>query len=121
MTQALDVCHALFFTCLEGSLAQHGSRWGLQMMPSLVGVFKGVVGANGVARHSGSVFGGYNILRAFSRGMGRADAYFHAVFAGILVLGFVVAAPAADALWESLNEGVRQHLAPTVFQSAPFL
>lgn len=39
--------------------------------------------------------------------MGRADAYFHAGFAGILVLGFVVVAPAADALWERLNRGVR--------------
>lgn len=39
--------------------------------------------------------------------MGRADMCFHAAFAGILVMGFVVVAPLADSLWERKNEGVR--------------
>lgn len=55
----------------------------------------------------GGVFSTFNLFRGFSRGMGRADAYFHAGFAGILVLGVVFIAPAADALWEGLNHGVR--------------
>ena len=53
------------------------------------------------------MFGSFNLFRSFTRGMGRADAYFHAGFAGILVLGIVVVAPAADALWERLNRGGR--------------
>ncbi len=56
---------------------------------------------------AGTVFSAFNVLRGFSRGIGRADAYFHAGFAGILVLGVVFVAPAVDAVWEGLNRGVR--------------
>ena len=55
---------------------------------------------------AGAVFGSFNPLRAFLRGMGRTDAYFHAAFGAILVAGFVFVAPAVDSLWEHLNRGV---------------
>ena len=55
---------------------------------------------------AGAVFGSLNPLRAFLRGMGRTDAYFHAAFGAILVAGFVFVAPAVDSLWEHLNRGV---------------
>ena len=55
---------------------------------------------------AGAVFGSLNPLRAFLRGMGRTDAYFHAAFGVILVAGFVFVAPAVDSLWEHLNRGV---------------
>lgn len=58
-------------------------------------------------RHTsaGAVFG--NPFRAFLRGMGRTDAYFHAAFGVILVAGFVFVAPIVDNVWARLNKGVR--------------
>ncbi|EIE21932.1 DnaJ-domain-containing protein [Coccomyxa subellipsoidea C-169] len=47
----------------------------------------------------------FSFFRGFTRGMGRADAYFHAGFAGILVVGVVLVAPMADSLWERMNSG----------------
>ena len=70
---------------------------------------------------AGTVFSRFNVLRGFSRGMGRADAYFHAGFAGILVLGVVFIAPAADALWDSLNRGVRAPACPAAAAACTLL
>ena len=61
---------------------------------------------NNETASAGAVFGSFNPLRAFLRGMGRTDAYFHAAFGVILVAGFAFVAPVADSLWEHLNRGV---------------
>lgn len=63
----------------------------------------------GTGWHSGAVFGSLNPFRAFMRGMGRTDAYFHAAFGVILVAGFVFVAPLADSMWDHLNRGVGCH------------
>ncbi|CAL5224199.1 g6842 [Coccomyxa viridis] len=53
----------------------------------------------------GAVFGTMNPFRAFMRGMGRTDMYFHAAFGLILVGGFVFVAPLVDNVWHHLNRG----------------
>jgi hypothetical protein len=56
---------------------------------------------------SGTAFG---MFRGFASGMGRADAYFHAAFAGVVVLGFALFAPLTDSMWERSNRGVRSQM-----------
>lgn len=53
-----------------------------------------------------------NPFRAFMRGMGRTDLYFHAAFGVILVAGFVFVAPLVDNVWHHLNRGVRSSHPP---------
>lgn len=55
----------------------------------------------------------FSFFRGFTSSMGRTDAYFHAGFAGILLVGVVVFAPLADSLWDRRNSGkLFKHMKP---------
>ncbi|CAL8471557.1 g11099 [Coccomyxa elongata] len=55
----------------------------------------------------------FSFFRGFTSSMGRTDAYFHAGFAGILVLGVVLFSPLADSLWDRKNSGkLFKHMKP---------